>query len=95
MRCEIIPLRLKSYVAFPRPLPPTAQPYSPADQRKQPCHRCIASTGYIGGFLGDWRDAPSGINMEKKLALLKGEGVLFDVKGKLVDQGRWWGDFKV
>jgi methylated-DNA-[protein]-cysteine S-methyltransferase len=61
----------------------------------QPCHRCIASTGYIGGFLGDWRAAPSGINCEKKRALLKGEGVVFDERGMLVDaESKWWADFK-
>jgi hypothetical protein len=39
------------------------------------------------------------MNCEKKLALLKGEGVAFDQRGMLVDgpdgEGRWWGDFKV
>jgi methylated-DNA-[protein]-cysteine S-methyltransferase len=60
-----------------------------------PCHRVIASTGYIGGFLGDWRDAPSGVNCEKKLKLLEGEGVVFDERGMLVGgEGRLWADFK-
>jgi len=39
------------------------------------------------------------MNCEKKLALLKGEGVVFDQRGMLVDgpdgEGRWWEDFKV
>ncbi|KAF2095670.1 DNA binding methylated-DNA--cysteine S-methyltransferase [Rhizodiscina lignyota] len=60
-----------------------------------PCHRCIASTGYIGGFKGDWEKAPSGINCEKKLDLLQSEGVKFNKDGMLVDKWRWWSDFKV
>lgn len=60
-----------------------------------PCHRVIASTGYIGGFQGDWRDAPSGINCEKKRKLLEGEGVLFDEKGMLIGEGKLWGEFRV
>ncbi|OBT66849.1 methylated-DNA-[protein]-cysteine S-methyltransferase [Pseudogymnoascus sp. 23342-1-I1] len=60
-----------------------------------PCHRCIASTGFVGGFMGDWNKAPSGINQEKKIELLKGEGVEFDEKGMLMDKGRWWDEFKV
>ena len=50
---------------------------------------------YIGGFQGDWRDAPSGLNTEKKLELLRAEGVVFDGKGMLVDRARWWSEFKV
>lgn len=61
----------------------------------QPCHRCIASTGYIGGFQGDWRDAPSGLNIEKKLKLLKEEGVEFDERGMLKDKTQYWDSFKV
>lgn len=30
-----------------------------------------------------------------KLDLLKGEGVVFDEKGMLVEKGRWWSDFDV
>ncbi|OBT77092.1 methylated-DNA-[protein]-cysteine S-methyltransferase [Pseudogymnoascus sp. 05NY08] len=60
-----------------------------------PCHRCIASTGFVGGFMGDWNKAPSGINQEKKIELLKGEGVEFDAKGMLLDKARWWAEFKV
>jgi hypothetical protein len=34
------------------------------------------------------------MNCEKKLALLKGEGVVFDERGMLVDgEGKWWVDF--
>jgi len=45
--------------------------------------------------MGDWNAAPSGINQEKKLLLLKEEGVEFDEKGMLVDKARWWDAFKV
>lgn len=45
--------------------------------------------------MGDWNKAPSGINQEKKIKLLKGEGVEFDDKGMLLDKGKWWDDFKV
>lgn len=50
---------------------------------------------YIGGFQGDWQKAPSGQNTEKKRELLRGEGVVFDGRGMLVDAGRWWSEFKV
>lgn len=45
--------------------------------------------------MGDWNKAPSGINQEKKIELLKGEGVEFDEKGMLLDKTRWWDEFKV
>jgi methylated-DNA-[protein]-cysteine S-methyltransferase len=45
--------------------------------------------------MGDWRDAPSGLNCEKKLALLKEEGVEFDEKGMLIDKSLWWNAFEV
>ncbi|KAL7273339.1 hypothetical protein RUND412_003816 [Rhizina undulata] len=60
-----------------------------------PCHRVIAASGYVGGFMGDWEKAPSGVNCEKKLALLKEEGVEFDENGMLKDRSRWFNDFKV
>jgi methylated-DNA-[protein]-cysteine S-methyltransferase len=50
---------------------------------------------YIGGFKGDWRKAPSGINTELKLKLLHEEGVLFTEDGMLVDKSCWWDDFDV
>jgi methylated-DNA-[protein]-cysteine S-methyltransferase len=50
---------------------------------------------YLGGFKGDWEKAPSGINQTEKVRLLAEEGVLFDVKGMLVDKSLWWDDFKV
>lgn len=49
-----------------------------------PCHRVIASDGYVGGFKGDWEKAPSGVNQSMKLKLLKDEGVEFTEEGKLV-----------
>lgn len=61
----------------------------------QPCHRIISSTGFIGGFMGDWEKVPSGLNVEKKRKLLAEEGVLFDDKGKLADQSAWWDGFVV
>ena len=45
--------------------------------------------------MGEWNKAPSGINCQKKLELLKGEGVLFDDKGNLIDQKNWWHDFNI
>ncbi|KAF2258379.1 DNA binding methylated-DNA--cysteine S-methyltransferase [Lojkania enalia] len=58
-----------------------------------PCHRCIASSGFIGGFMGDWEKAPSGQNQTSKLKLLADEGVQFDGNGMLVDKTRLWDDF--
>lgn len=48
---------------------------------------------YIGGFQGDWQKAPSGINCEKKLELLKEEGVEFNEKGMLIEKTCWWDEF--
>ncbi|OAQ99968.1 hypothetical protein LLEC1_03828 [Akanthomyces lecanii] len=83
-----------------------------------PCHRCVASTGYVNGYDGEViqrasfaRDGarvtgrasqsragrvkagigkeqgrtepPSGTNVQKKLELLRTEGVSFDAKGML------------
>ena len=45
--------------------------------------------------MGDWKTVPSGINCDKKLELLKGEGVMFDDEGFIVDKGQVWSDFKV
>ncbi|KAK3645201.1 hypothetical protein LTR56_009251 [Elasticomyces elasticus] len=60
-----------------------------------PCHRVISADGYVGGFKGEWQKAPSGINCEKKLALLAEEGVLFTEKGMLIEKVRVWCDFCV
>lgn len=50
---------------------------------------------YIGGFQGDWQKAPSGLNCEKKLDLLRSEGVEFTQDGMLKDKSSWFDDFKV
>ena len=55
-----------------------------------PCHRIIASDGFVGGFKGDWEKAPSGINQTLKLKLLKEEGVEFTKDGKLVLKDGVW-----
>ncbi|KIX05498.1 uncharacterized protein Z518_06370 [Rhinocladiella mackenziei CBS 650.93] len=55
-----------------------------------PCHRVIASDGYVGGFKGDWEKAPSGINQGIKLQLLKEEGVEFTTDGKLIAKDGVW-----
>ncbi|KAF2476590.1 DNA binding methylated-DNA--cysteine S-methyltransferase [Lindgomyces ingoldianus] len=68
-----------------------SNPFAP----EVPCHRCIASTGFVGGFKGDWEKVPSGQNQDEKLKLLAQEGVRFDSKGMLVDKSCWWDDFKV
>ena len=57
-----------------------------------PCHRVIASTGFVGGFKGDWEKAPSGINQSKKLELLNDEGVFFTTDGKLIAKPGVWFD---
>ncbi|KAK5305108.1 hypothetical protein LTR99_004174 [Exophiala xenobiotica] len=85
----IPPGRVTSYAALARTLctSPRAiggalrnNPYAP----DVPCHRVIASDGFVGGFMGDWQKAPSGINQTKKLRLLAEEGVHFDTEGKLI-----------
>ena len=58
-------------------------PYAP----HVPCHRVISKGGYVGGFKGDWEDAPSGVNQSQKLRLLREEGLRFDGKGNLVGSG--------
>lgn len=49
-----------------------------------PCHRIIRSDLSIGGFGGD-TDGPE---IQRKLQLLQGEGVLFDQRGILTEPGR-------
>jgi len=51
-------------------------PYAPI----VPCHRVVASDGSIGGFNGK----TTGKNIERKIALLKQEGVLVQ-KRKIID----------
>ncbi|KAK7510931.1 6-O-methylguanine DNA methyltransferase [Phyllosticta citriasiana] len=57
------------------------------------CHRCIASSGFVGGFKGDWENAPSGQNQSSKLKFLEEEGVRFDGEGVLLDQKLRWDAF--
>ncbi|KAI9764056.1 MAG: hypothetical protein M1835_007657 [Candelina submexicana] len=96
--CQIPSGRIASYASLAAALGSSPRavggalrnnPFAP----EVPCHRVIASTGYIGGFQGDWRKAPSGQNCEKKLKLLLEEGVVFNGKGMLVEKGRWWDEF--
>ncbi|KAL3421409.1 hypothetical protein PVAG01_07854 [Phlyctema vagabunda] len=57
-----------------------------------PCHRVLASGGFIGGFEGSWgRKGEEGKNDTKKRKLLRDEGIRFDGKGKVV--GRPWESF--
>ncbi|KAI9852081.1 MAG: hypothetical protein M1838_001878 [Thelocarpon superellum] len=51
-----------------------------------PCHRCITSTGTVGGYL---------FTPEKKLAILKEEGVDFDTQGRLLDKSKIFTEFKI
>jgi O-6-methylguanine DNA methyltransferase len=46
-----------------------------------PCHRVLASDGSIGGFGGSW--GIDGKNADKKVELLRKEGVRFDSLGKV------------
>lgn len=69
-----------------------------------PCHRIIASTNYIGGFQGEWLkeegsgklsaasrgEEGEGEKVNRKLELLKQEGVEFDATGYLIDKGKIW-----
>ena len=44
--------------------------------------------------MGEWNKAPSGINCQKKMELLREEGVLFDQAGMLRDRGCLWAGFE-
>jgi methylated-DNA-[protein]-cysteine S-methyltransferase len=57
--------------------------------------RELTESKYIGGFKGEWNKAPSGVNCEIKLQLLKDEGVIFDRNGVIVDKTRLWNEFDV
>lgn len=65
-----------------------SNPFAPA----VPCHRVIASTGFIGGFLGQWgkKDGPERSNCDTKLDLLAQEGVPFDLNGNLRSRSSIW-----
>lgn len=49
-----------------------------------PCHRVIQSSGKIGGYNGN----SEGTQINRKLKLLKSEGVIFNSKGKIEDSSR-------
>lgn len=49
-----------------------------------PCHRVLAASGEIGGFNGDW--GKEGKYANKKIELLRNEGVMFDPRGRVVGE---------
>ena len=49
-----------------------------------PCHRVLAADGSLGGFHGDW--GREGKYADRKIELLRGEGVRFDGRGKVVGE---------
>lgn len=55
-----------------------------------PCHRIVASTGFVGGFHHEWTADASGPQQNKKLAMLAQEGVRFDSKGYMLDKRQLW-----
>ncbi|KAH6679410.1 6-O-methylguanine DNA methyltransferase [Halenospora varia] len=58
-----------------------------------PCHRVLATGGGLGGFMGSWgKKGEAGKNDDKKLKLLRAEGVKFDGHGRVV--GKVWDNFK-
>ncbi|KAK6595501.1 methylated-dna-protein-cysteine methyltransferase [Botrytis cinerea] len=57
--------------------------------------KALSTAPAIGGFKGEAQNAPSGINQNEKLGLLKSEGVEFDENGQLKDEDRWWDEFRV
>ncbi|OJD10115.1 hypothetical protein AJ78_08739 [Emergomyces pasteurianus Ep9510] len=61
-------------------------PFAPA----VPCHRVLASDRTVGGYKGKWGNG--GEYATEKTRLLKGEGVVFDTKGKAVGEcfGGFW-----
>lgn len=59
-------------------------PFAPA----VPCHRVVAADGGIGGFGGEW--GAEGRFAAEKVRLLRGEGVRFDGRGRVVG-GVWAG----
>ncbi|KAK4890541.1 hypothetical protein LTR27_010822 [Elasticomyces elasticus] len=89
--------RVSTYAALSKALDSSPRAVGGALRRNPfapdvPCHRVISADGYVGGFKSDWQKAPSGINCEKRLALLAEEGVLFTEKGMLVDKMRVWSE---
>ncbi|KAJ4471954.1 6-O-methylguanine DNA methyltransferase [Lentinula aciculospora] len=56
-----------------------------------PCHRVIASSLYIGGFVGEWGpNSKTKTQYHRKVAILKEEGVTFTEKGFLKHKERVW-----
>lgn len=49
-----------------------------------PCHRVVATGGALGGFKGEWPKNGEGITLDEKKKLLRGEGVKFDAKTRVV-----------
>ena len=54
----------------------------------------VGKMQFVGGFMGHRTICRSGVNSEKKLKLLQDEGVLFDLRGKLIDRNRIWAEFQ-
>lgn len=57
-------------------------PYAP----RVPCHRVVAADLSIGGFQGK----TAGAAIERKIALLRSEGILLDDTGKIKDASSVW-----
>lgn len=55
-------------------------PFAP----EAPCHRVLAANGSIGGFNGEW--GKDGKYANKKIELLRDEGVRFHVSGKVIGE---------
>ncbi|KAJ6579590.1 6-O-methylguanine DNA methyltransferase, partial [Mycena vulgaris] len=56
-----------------------------------PCHRVIASSLFIGGFLGEWgKEHRTGTQCNRKLDLLSKEGVGFTPEGYLKGAEMLW-----
>lgn len=51
-----------------------------------PCHRVVAADLTIGGFCGSRAGAP----IQRKIALLKSEGVAVDATGRITDRCALW-----
>jgi len=59
-----------------------ANPFAPT----VPCHRVVASSLFIGGFVGEWGpEGGTGIQCKRKMDILAREGVRFSSTGFLVD----------